>query len=119
MKRLTRIINFLKIWDGVWSVPVAMLAFFGAGYAITAFFGPESGAMYPVFVQRLFYASLCLVIMNFVVLFGMYMNWKNVFKYYLEENNDFKELDPKFKAKLCLIIYFGYALLFTMFLILV
>ena len=119
MSRLKRIIQFFKVWDGVWSVPLGILFFIGAGQIIVSLFGPEAGSMLPVYVQRLFYAALCLVVCNFVVWFGIYMNWRDQFNDAMKKEDQFKDLDPKFKLKMLMLIYFGYALLFTMFLILV
>lgn len=117
---MKKFISFLRVWDGIWSVPLAILIFSAVGYSIISLFGPEVGAMYPVYIQRLFYAALCMVICNFLVLFGIYMNFRGVFKYYLEDlKSDFNSLDPHKRVKLMLIVYFSYALLFTMFLILV
>lgn len=117
---MRKFIHFLKVWDGVWSVPLAIFAFMGAGYAIVAFFGPEAGSMLPVYLQRLFYAALCMVICNFIVLFGLYMNFRGMFHYYLEDScKEFKDMDSKFKLKVFIGLYFMYFLFFTSFLILV
>jgi hypothetical protein len=117
---MKRFVNFLKIWDGVWSVPLAIFLFIGCGYGIVSLFGPEAGSMLPVYLQRLFYAALCLVICNFVVLFGMYFNFTSVFKFYAKDwSEEFSKLDTKTKLRVVLGIYFGYFLFFTLFLIFV
>lgn len=117
LKRFTR---FLKIWDGVWSVPLAVFIFLMCGTAIAAAFGPEAGAMMPVYIQRLVYAATVLVIGNFVVWFGIYMNFRKVFDYYAKESGkDFKDLTKEQKIRMILILYLAYFVLFGLVLILV
>lgn len=113
MKKFSK---FLKTWDGIWSIPLAIFFFIAIGYLISMFFGPESGEMAPVYIQRLFYASLASVVCNFVVLLGMYINWKELFdKYQTGLGGYFDEVSPKDKLKVILAIYFLYSLIFVFF----
>lgn len=116
MKSLSR---FLKIWDGIWSVPIAIVVFILVGNGIIHFFGPEAGSMLPVFIQRLFYAALCMVMANFITLFGMYMNFRRVFRFYLKDASAWENLPPTLKTKIVLGVYFGYVIEFILFLIFV
>lgn len=117
---LKKIKQFLIMWDGVWSVPVAIFIFLAVGQAIVSWFGPEAGMMLPVYMQRLFYAALCMVIANFVVLFGLYMNFRGWFNWYdTSITQTFTELPAKTKIILFLVMYGFYFLGFIFFLIFV
>lgn len=79
----------LQLWDGVWSIPLGILIFLGSGHVIQWFFAdPMSGqgapGFYdPSFIQAGFYASLMCVMINSVVWWGLYFNFRAVWRYYV------------------------------------
>ncbi len=118
MSNVKKVINFFKVWDGLWSIPVAIFVFMGTGYAIVSLFGAEAGSMLPVYTQRLFYAALCLVVCNFVTLFGMFINFRHNFRF-ITKDQWHDGLSATMKLKVSLVIYFGYFLFFALCLIFV
>lgn len=92
-KRIKHIRFMLQLWDGVWSIPLAALLFLGSGYLLQWIFtDPVSGqggpGFYdPSFIQAGFYASLMCVFVNTVAWWGLYFNFRAVWRYYVGRRN--------------------------------
>jgi len=85
MKRLKR---FLSIWDGLWSFPVAFIIFLGFGFLGQLIFGVNFGFYDPSFFQAALMAGGVFVLFNFLAWFGLYFNFRSVFKYFSGEKTD-------------------------------
>lgn len=88
MKKLK---HWLLLWDGVWSIPLAIFAFTICGIVVQWWFGdplnPETtpGFYDPSFIQAAFLASLMLVFVNFTAWLGLYFNFRAVWRYFVGE----------------------------------
>jgi hypothetical protein len=112
----------LQLWDGIWSVPLAMLAFLGAGIGLQLFFtdpsDPQGGPGFydPSFIQASIYGAALLVFMNLVAWLGIYFNFRGLWRYFYGtrtpdgtvtnlSKEDFKNLKPWQRLGLLLFIY--------------
>ena len=87
-KRIKYIRFMLQLWDAFWSIPVAIFLFLGSGYLIQWFFADPTGqnapGFYdPSFIQAAFYTSFLMVFINTTVWFGLYFNFRAVWRYYV------------------------------------
>lgn len=79
---------FLSLWDGVWSIPIGIMLFTGAGIIIQIFFTDPTvgdgapGFFDPSYIQLAFYVSLIMTFINFTVALGMYFNFRGLFRYF-------------------------------------
>jgi hypothetical protein len=90
MRKIFKKAKFLlSLYDGVWSIPLALVMFIGSGLLIQRFFTdpstPESapGFYDPSFIQAAFYTSFICVFINFTVWMGMYFNFRGVWRYFV------------------------------------
>lgn len=91
----------LQLWSGIWSLPLGMFTFIGAGIALQHFFSnpgdPEGapGFYDPSFIQAAFYASAMQVFMDVAIWLGYYFTARHVFHYYTGHlDQDGKVVNP-------------------------
>ncbi len=101
--------TWLQLWDGVWSIPLAIAAFVSLGIAGQLVFG-EGFAFYdPSIVQAGFLAAALLILFNLVTWLGLWFNFRTVFKYYrIYSKQDFKKLQPWQRIASLLFLYIFY-----------
>ena len=86
MKQLLR---WLKLWDFVWSVPLAFVGFFVYGMVQEEVFGDP---MYSTdWFHRAMLASLIMILFNGIILGGMYFTFKGIYKYFYSTTSTVKE----------------------------
>ena len=74
---MKRILRFLKMWDFIWSVPLAFVAFYTYGWIQEGIFGDP---MYSTeWFHRAILTSLIMVLFNGVILTGVFFNFKGIF----------------------------------------
>jgi hypothetical protein len=66
----------LQLYDGVWSIPLAFLLFFLAGYGSYTYFG--DALISTEYIQYIVLAALVMVVANFVVFMGLYFNFRTL-----------------------------------------
>lgn len=66
----------LQLYDGVWSIPLAFLFFFLAGYSSYTYFG--DALISTEYIQYIVLAALVMVVANFVVFLGLYFNFRTL-----------------------------------------
>jgi len=118
MRTILKSIKYrLQLFDGLWSVPLAFVAFTYFGYVSSTYFGDPLISM--EYLQQVLLAGLILVFANFVAFLGGYFNFRGLQKYFysreikVETRN---KLTAWQRIKLYLWVYFG--LLFSFLLIL-
>lgn len=121
MRNLLKSIKYrLQLFDGLWSIPLAFIAFTYFGYLSTEYFGdPIISIQY---LQQVLMAALILVFANFVVFLGVNFNFRKLQKdFYSKELKHYAsmELNSWQKIKLYLLVYFGFLLSFLLILWLV
>lgn len=114
MRTLLKSIKYrLQLFDGLWSVPLAFLAFMYGGYLSVTYFGDPLISI--EYLQQVLMAAMILVFANFVVFLGINFNFRALqrdfysrdLKYYSK-----MELNSWQKIKLYLLVYFGLLLSF-------
>jgi len=66
----------LQLYDGVWSIWIAFLIFFLAGYGSYTYFG--DALISTEYIQYIVLAALVMVVANFVVFMGLYFNFRSL-----------------------------------------
>ena len=103
----------IKIWDGLWSIPLTMFIFVIVGFLGQLYFGPEFGFYDPTFIQAAFLTCALLVIANCVTWFIMYFNFRDLWKYYIRYSKDeFGNLEKWQKIRVLLFLYCFYMVAF-------
>ena len=121
MRTILKSIKYrLQLFDGLWSIPLAFVAFTYFGYLSAEYFGdPIISIQY---LQQVLMSSLILVFANFVVFLGINFNFRNLQKefYSKELSRSAKmQLNSWQRIKLYLAVYFGFLLSFLLILWLV
>jgi len=104
------ILRFFKMWDFIWSVPLAFIAFYGYGWIQENIFGDP---MYSTeWFHRAILASLIMILFNGVILTGTYFNFKGIFKYFYSKDssirNDFNNAPVWLKLLYFPFVFFLY-----------
>lgn len=100
---INKTVKFLGEFDFIWSTPVAFLGFYLFAYYGENMFG-EGFAFYPPsFFHAGIYAALIVVFFNSAAQMGIYINFPELYKYYLDEN--FNTLPTWQKATIFLLVY--------------
>jgi hypothetical protein len=110
---IKKLIYRLQLYDGVWSVPVAFLAFFLAGRYGYEYFG--DALISTEYIQIVFMAALILIFANFVVFLGINFNFRSLQRYFYSDEikeQIKKELTVWQRIKLYLFVYFLFLVLF-------
>ncbi len=121
MRDLLKSIKYkLQLFDGLWSIPLAFVAFTAFGYISSVYFGDPLISI--EYLQQVLMAALILVFANFVVFLGINFNFRSLQKdFYSRDLKLFSkmELTSWQKIKLYLLVYFGFLLSFLLILWLV
>jgi uncharacterized membrane protein len=108
---MKKIKHYLQLWDGIWSIPLAFTLFVLTGLAGQAYFGLGFAAYDPAIFQAALVAAGLLVFFNAIVWLGMYMNFRQLYRFYRDHSTHaFNTLTPC--QKLCVLsaVYAGYLL---------
>jgi hypothetical protein len=98
----------LQLFDGLWSIPLAFLAFVYFGYISTVYFGDPLISI--EYLQQVLLAGLILVFANFVAFLGGYFNFRGLQKYFYSQEIKVEtknKLTAWQRIKLYLWVYFG------------
>jgi hypothetical protein len=110
----------LQLFDGIWSIPLAFLAFVYGGYLSNTYFGdPLISIQY---LQQVMMAAMILVFANFVVFLGINFNFRKLQQDFYSRDlrtTAKNRLSSWQKIKLYLAVYFGLLLTFLLILWLV
>ncbi len=71
----------LQHLDGIWSVPLAFLAFYFVGIFVTTTFGYGTGFYDPAFIQPLFLAGAVVIGATNMGVLGLYFTIRGLYKY--------------------------------------
>jgi len=110
---MKKVLKYLQMYDGLWSVPLAFLAFFLVGRYGYEYFG--DALISTEYIQIVFMAALILIFANFVVFLGINFNFRSLQRYFYstEIKEQIKqELTVWQRIKLYLFVYFSFLLLF-------
>jgi hypothetical protein len=109
MKKLLKNVAYkFQMFDGIWSIPLAFIAFLLVGTWSMNYFGDPLISI--EYLQQVMLAGLILVFANFVAFLGGYFNFRGLQRYFyskelkLETKTTFT---PWQKIKLYLWVYFG------------
>jgi len=106
---MRKIIKWLLRWDVVWSAPLAFIVFIAFAHLGECVFGLGFGGYDPALYQAAIYAGGVIVLFNGIIWFGMYMNWRSLYRYYLNDAIvDFQNLQPWLKISLLILSYWLY-----------
>jgi predicted membrane protein len=109
MRTLLKSIKYkLQLFDGLWSIPLAFLAFVYFGYISTVYFGDPLISI--EYLQQVLLAGLILVFANFVAFLGGYFNFRGLQKYFYSQEIKVEtknKLTAWQRIKLYLWVYFG------------
>jgi len=117
---LKKLLYKLQLFDGLWSIPIAFIAFSVFGYISSVYFGDPLISI--EYLQQVFMAALILVFGNFIVFVGINFNFRNLQKEFYSKDLQYyskMELNSWQKIKLYLFVYFAFLLSFLMILWLV
>ena len=121
MKDLIKSIKYkLQLFDGLWSIPLAFVAFTAFGYVSSVYFGDPIISI--EYLQQVLMAALILVFANFVVFLGINFNFRQLQKDFYSKDLKYyakTEVTTWQKIKLYLLVYFGFLLSFLLILWLV
>ena len=112
---MKKILYYLQKYDGVWSIPVAFLAFFLAGKYSYEYFG--DALISTEYLQHVFLASLILIFANFVVFLGINFNFRSLQRYFYSEEikrDVVNNLTTWQRIKLYIFVYFGFLSFFLL-----
>jgi hypothetical protein len=110
---MKKVLRYLQMYDGVWSIPLAFLGFFMAGRYGYEYFG--DALISTEYIQVVFMAALILIFANFVVFLGINFNFRSLQRYFysIEIKEQIKnELTVWQRIKLYLFVYFFFLVLF-------
>lgn len=108
-----KVIRYVQMFDGIWSIPLSFLVFFLAGRFGFEYFGDT--LISTEYVQLVAMAAFILIIGNFVVYLGINFNFRKLQRYIYSEQVKFdleNTIHAWQKIKLYFIVYFSYLLLF-------
>ena len=112
---MKKVLRFLQMFDGVWSIPLAFCLFLVAGTYSAEYFG--DGLISTEYIQQVILASLIMVFANFVVFLGINLNFRGLQRYFY--SRDAKtgleySATPWQRIVLYLVVYFGLLLFFLL-----
>jgi hypothetical protein len=99
----------LQLYDGVWSIPLAFLFFFLAGYGSYTYFG--DALISTEYIQYIVLAALVMVVANFVVFMGLYFNFRTLQRMVYSaqiKQQALTDLSTWQKIVLYVVLYFAY-----------
>ena len=110
---MKKIIRKLQLFDGIWTIPLAFFLFLLAGTYSYEYFG--DGLISIEYIQQVILAVLIMIIGNFVVFLGVFMNFRGLQKYFYSKEAKAEveySSTPWQRIVLYLCVYFGLFLLF-------
>lgn len=110
---MKNILRKLQLFDGIWSIPLAFVAFLYFGYLSASYFGDPLISI--EYIQQVMVSALILIFANFVVFLGINFNFRALQKdFYSKELRSYAkmQLNSWQKIKLYLVVYFGLLLSF-------
>jgi len=110
---MKKLIKKLQLFDGVWSIPLAFFLFLVAGSYSAEYFG--DGLISTEYIQQVLLAALVMIIGNFVVFLGAFMNFRGLQSYFYSKEAKIEteySTSPWQRIVLYLVVYFGLFLLF-------
>ena len=112
-KSLKHVLRKLQLFDGIWTIPLVFFLFLLAGSYSAEYFG--DGLISTEYIQQVILAVLIMVIGNFVVFLGGFLNFRGLQNYFyskhVKEEVEYSST-PWERIKLYLVVYFGLFLLF-------
>ena len=111
---MKKVIYYLQLLDGIWTVPLGFFIFFFVGLILSSAFGMAVGQYDMAFIQPLFLAGTIVVGATNMAIWGLYFTFKGLYKYlygYVSETgltvndskNDFSKLEPI--QKICVALF--------------
>lgn len=101
------LINFLKKWNELISIPLAMLIFFISPYLLRSI-DPTAGAYDAGIFQILLFAIISFLVCQAMIWIILGMIWPKIREHFETGfNSDFLELTPWQRTKTSLLIYFA------------
>ena len=76
-----KLLYYIQLVDGIWSVPLCFFLFFICGYILSMFFGYTTGFYDPSFIQPLFLAATIVIGATNVAVGGLYFTFRGLYKY--------------------------------------
>lgn len=110
---MKKILRKLKMWDGIWTIPLTFFLFLLAGSYSAEYFG--DGLISTEYIQQVILAVLIMTIGNFVVFLGGFLNFRGLQKYFYSKEAKAEveySSTPWQRIVLYLCVYFGLFLLF-------
>jgi hypothetical protein len=112
---IKKIIRNIQLYDGVWSIPLAFIAFFFAGKYSYEYFG--DAIISTEYLQYVILTGLIMVFANFVVFLGLNFNFRSLQRYFYSKEikaDIKKDLTTWQRVKLYLLVYFGFLSFFLL-----
>jgi hypothetical protein len=110
---MKKILRKLQLFDGIWTIPLAFFLFLLAGSYSAEYFG--DGLISTEYIQQVLLAVLIMIIGNFVVFLGSFMNFRGIQNYFYSKEAKIEteySTSPWQRIVLYLVVYFGLFLLF-------
>lgn len=116
MKKLKFLLQHI---DGIWSLPVAFFIFWFVGSGLLSVFGYGTGTYDPGLLQAFFLATFIVIGATNVVVWGLYFNFRILYKFMYGERdpegkiinyskNKWKSLTSWQQYVVCLFVFFSY-----------
>lgn len=103
MEKIKKILSFLREMDFIWSLPLALITFIAFPIFGQSFFGESFSFYSPEFIHAIIYAGLVNVAFNSMAQLGIYINFPELYKFYLGE--EFRTLPTINKCAIFLLVY--------------
>ena len=111
---MKKVIYYLQLLDGIWTVPLGFFIFFFVGLTLSSAFGMAVGQYDMAFIQPLFLAGTIVVGATNMAVWGLFFTFKGLYRYlygYVSETgltvndskNDFSKLQPI--QKICVALF--------------
>lgn len=111
---MKKIIYYLQLLDGIWTVPLGFFIFFFVGLILSSVFGLAVGQYDMAFIQPLFLAGTIVVGATNMAVWGLFFTFKGLYKYLYgyaaptgiivnDSKNDFSKLEPI--QKICVALF--------------
>ena len=85
---MKRLLYYLQLFDGLWSVPLGFLLFFFVGFLLSAVFGMAVGSYDLAFIQPLFLAGTVVVGATNMAVLGLFFTFRHIFRYLYDSRNN-------------------------------
>jgi len=78
---MKKLIYYLQLFDGLWSVPLGFFIFFLVGLVLSSFFGMAVGSYDLAFIQPLFLAGTIVIGATNMATLGLMFTFRELFRY--------------------------------------